>query len=159
MSHEEKASEDPISLRERAERITGADEPPSLGPPSPEEAGRTLQEPQVHQIELQMQNEELRRAQVELDAERARYFDLFELAPVGYVTVSDKGLILEANLTAAHLLGVDRGTWSNGGWRVSSSARTETASICNSNASSKQDFSRFPNCEWRGPTAITSGRA
>ncbi|MBI4720775.1 MAG: PAS domain S-box protein, partial [Chitinivibrionia bacterium] len=55
-----------------------------------------------------MQNEELRRAQVELDALRARYFDFFDLAPVGYVILSEKGLILEANLTTATLLGVAR---------------------------------------------------
>ncbi len=63
----------------------------------------------VHQIELEMQNEELRRAHVELDAARERYFDLYDLAPVGYVTVSEPGLIQEANLTAARLLGAIRG--------------------------------------------------
>ena len=62
----------------------------------------------AHQIELEMQNEELRRTQEKLDASRTRYFDLYDLAPVGYVTISETGLILEANITAANLLGIAR---------------------------------------------------
>jgi len=69
-----------------------------------------LQALHTHQVELELQNTELRQAQAELDAVRARYFDLYNLAPVGYVTVSEHGVILEANLTAATLLGMPRGT-------------------------------------------------
>ncbi len=47
-----------------------------------------------------MQNEELDRARAELEASRARYFDPYDMAPVGYVTLSEQGVILEANLTA-----------------------------------------------------------
>jgi PAS domain S-box-containing protein len=77
---------------------------------SPEEARHLFHELCVHEIELEMQNDELRRIQGDLEASRARYFDLYDLAPVGYFTINDKGLILEANLTAANLLGVARGT-------------------------------------------------
>jgi hypothetical protein len=61
-----------------------------------EDTERMLHELRVHQIELEMQNEELRQAQALLDTERARYFDLYDLAPVGYCTLSDAGLILQA---------------------------------------------------------------
>ena len=75
---------------------------------SPEQARKILYDLQVHQIELEMQNEELRRVQSELDIVKGRYFDLYNLAPVGYVTVNGQGLILEANLTASTLLGMAR---------------------------------------------------
>lgn len=74
----------------------------------PDDVRKTLHELQVHQIELEMQNEELRRTQLQLDASRARYFDLFDLAPVGYCTLSEQGLIVEANIAAAALLDVSR---------------------------------------------------
>lgn len=96
------------SLRRRAEEKACAGEAQVRPTPSPKEAGQLLHELQVHQIELEMQNEELRRAQEELEASRARYFDLFDLAPVGYFTLSEKGLILEANLMGAGLLGLGR---------------------------------------------------
>ena len=74
----------------------------------PNESYLLLQSLRVHQIELEMQNEELRRAHGELEESRARYFDLYDLAPVGYLTLSKYGLILEANISAAAVLGMAR---------------------------------------------------
>lgn len=76
---------------------------------SPEAMQKIVHQLQVHQIELEMQNEELRRTQFELETARLRYFDLYDLAPVGYCTLSEHGLILEANLMAAKLFDTSRG--------------------------------------------------
>lgn len=72
---------------------------------SPEETKALVHELLVHQIELEMQNEELCSIRRDLELSQTRYFDLFNQAPVGYVCLNDKGLILESNLTAALLLG------------------------------------------------------
>ena len=83
--------------------------PAADGPPlAPEATQVLLHELQVHQIELEMQNDELRRTQTETDTWRSHYFDLYELAPLGYCTVSDSGLVIEANLALASMLGVPR---------------------------------------------------
>jgi PAS domain S-box-containing protein len=104
------------TLRQKAEKIAqGMGDRSSEGSyaVSPEEMQRKHHELLVHQIELEMQNDELRRTQTELEEARSRYLDLYNLAPVGYCTISNKGLILEANLTAANLLDVTRSDLTN----------------------------------------------
>jgi PAS domain S-box-containing protein len=96
-------------LRKRAEEKVRANEAKALDTPSVKDVRRVLHELHVHQIELEMQNEELCRVQAELETSRARYFDLYDLAPVGYFTLSEKGLIQEANLAGVALLRVTRG--------------------------------------------------
>ena len=99
------------TLRDQAELLLALDDgavADDLPAPPHGDPLLMLHELRVHQIELEMQNEELRRAQIELESSRARYFDLFDLAPVGYTTLSELGLILEANFAASKLLGIAR---------------------------------------------------
>src|SRR6185369_2386755 len=72
------------------------------------DAARLLHELEVHQIELEMQNAELQKARDDLEAALEKYTDLYDFAPVGYFSIDESGVILEANLTGAALLGVER---------------------------------------------------
>ena len=69
---------------------------------------RLTYELQIHQIELEMQNDELRRNQFEFQTARDRYVDLYDFAPVGYLSLDVDGVILETNLTATQMFGVTR---------------------------------------------------
>jgi PAS domain S-box-containing protein len=72
------------------------------------DSARIIHELEVHHVELEMQNEELRRAQGELEASWSKYTELFEFAPVGYFVLDAKGVIVEANLAATGMLGIQR---------------------------------------------------
>ena len=71
-------------------------------------AEELLQELQLYQVELEMQNENLRQTQLALEESRKRYVDLYDFAPVAYFTLSHDGLFLEGNFTCAALLGLER---------------------------------------------------
>lgn len=111
MSNQDIPSKDAVALRERAEARACSREgqtPEDSAALSPLEIHQTFEELRVHQIELQMQNEELRAAQQQIEAKRSRYFEFYNLAPVGYLTLSDQGLILEANLACSGLMEPDK---------------------------------------------------
>ncbi|MFZ2161599.1 MAG: PAS domain-containing protein [Sideroxyarcus sp.] len=91
---EEKIARDPIA--------------PDNPQPGEELQHRLLHELQVHQVELKMQNDELRQAQIAMEESRDRYVDLYDFAPIGYLTLSRAGTISEINLTAADMLGIVR---------------------------------------------------
>jgi PAS domain S-box-containing protein len=95
-------------LRREAEaqlRAKTAAQPP---PVSLAEAQRLLHELEVHQIELEMQNAELRSAREELEAAHTKYAELFDFAPLGYFILDQRGRIQEANLAGAQMLGIER---------------------------------------------------
>ena len=93
------------SLRAEAESMLGSLSPNQMAT-QPSEI--LMHELLVHKVELEMQNEELRRAHAELEQARDHYLELYEFAPVGYITIDRKGLIKEINLKGAAFLGVDR---------------------------------------------------
>ena len=73
-----------------------------------EDVRKLVEELGIHQIELEMQNEELRSTQLELEQAKQKYSDLYDFAPVGYLTINEEDRIVEANLTAAKQLGIAR---------------------------------------------------
>lgn len=84
--------------------------PPAAGTGSGADLKKLVHELEVHQIELQMQNDELRRAHVEIEESRRKYAELYDLSPVGYMNINGKGVIREINLTGANMLGAGRST-------------------------------------------------
>ena len=99
----------PATPPERSpERLTSQAQPASAPQSALEIEKRLLHELQVQQIELEMQNEELRTSQAKAEAVLARYTDLYDCAPLGYFTLQPNGEIAQTNLAGARLLGLER---------------------------------------------------
>jgi len=109
MTDQQSGEERLAQLRRRAEQQsrerTSANAPATGG----QDCQQLVHELQVHQIELEMQNEELRMTQEQLVESLEKYSDLFDFAPIGYVMTNTKGRIVEANLTFAAQVGIERG--------------------------------------------------
>lgn len=97
----------PGALRARAEKLARNKKLPA-GMSGAIDTTKALHELQVHQIELEMQNEELTTAKLEIEKTRNKYIFMYDFAPVGYLTLDETGLVREANLTVCTLLGVPR---------------------------------------------------
>ena len=108
MKKDKGKSADPAELRSRAEERVKKRKTKPGSPLTKAEINKLLHELQVHQIELEMQNEELRGAKEEIEAGFERFVDLYDFAPVGYFTFDGSGMIREVNLTGARLLGTER---------------------------------------------------
>jgi PAS domain S-box-containing protein len=109
--HAGQTGADPVAraMRQRAEQALRERPEPAQQPQSEADVRALLHELQVHQIELEMQNEELLRAHAEAEEAAARYAELFDFAPVAYFVLDCAGAIRQANLAAAALLGRERG--------------------------------------------------
>ncbi len=106
MTQEKKPAEIAHELRQRAEDMIPKCKNSQL--PEQAEADRLLYELQVHHIELEMQNEELQRTQLELSDSHSRYRSLYDHSPIGYLTIGQDRRVQDANLTAAKMLDVPR---------------------------------------------------
>ena len=101
------AKEEIETLRQRAARINRiADE--KAGYADPQDLESALEELRIHGAELEIQNEELQLAREHAEQLQTRYFRHFDLAPVGMIRLDDNGMVLEANILGAAMLGVDR---------------------------------------------------
>ncbi len=110
MTRDGNLNEKSESLRKRAEeslrgKVAYVE---NISGPLSDDVRKLLHELQVYQIELEMQNEELRTAQIALEESKDNYLDLYDYAPVGYLTLDKNALVLEANLSGAGLLGIER---------------------------------------------------
>ncbi len=102
-----RSSKTTSNLREQAERTLDLETMP-LRDMSEDEVASLVHELRVHKVELEMQNESLRQAQVDLEQSRAKYTELFDFAPVGYLVFDHHGIVEEANLTATGMLQTER---------------------------------------------------
>jgi PAS domain S-box-containing protein len=108
-----KISDDPAELRRRAEMRLSGKQTKTSPNRIHADSERQVHELEVHQIELEMQNEELREAREAMEALLEKYTDLYDFAPVGYLTLDQQGVICEANLAGASLLGMARSALMN----------------------------------------------
>ena len=95
------------TLRQKAEKLL-SETPEKLALMSGRDLRGLVHELSVYQVELEMQNEELRKSREQLELSRSEYADLYDFAPVGYLTFDEMGLITRANLTATGLFGIVR---------------------------------------------------
>jgi PAS domain S-box-containing protein len=108
MGKDKRQATETAELHSRAEELLRTKTAEARPPHTEAESQRLLHELQVHQIELEMQNTELRQALDEAETAFEKYAELYDFAPVGYFTLDRKGIIFAANLTGASLMGIER---------------------------------------------------
>jgi PAS domain-containing protein len=127
MKNEEPDFRDAVELRKQAEEILKKKQKRVKETPLTVDVNKLLHELQVHQVELEMQNEELRQAYETAEIALKKYTMLYDLAPLGYLTLEKDGSICELNFTAADMLGEKRFSLINSNLRlyISESSKSE----------------------------------
>ncbi len=118
MSHEEQDFTDAQALRTKAEEKLKKKQDKIFTSPLESDVKRLVHELQVHQIELEMQNEELLHANERVEAALKKYTMMYDFAPMGYLTLNQDGMIQELNFTAAEMLGERRFSLINSSFRL-----------------------------------------
>jgi PAS domain S-box-containing protein len=118
MSIEEQNLTDAGMLRKKAEELLKAKQKRAEKPVLETDSKKLLHELQVHQIELEMQNEELRQANETTEAALKKYTMLYDFAPMGYFTLDSDGSICDLNFTGAELLGEKRFSLINSNFKL-----------------------------------------
>jgi nitrogen fixation/metabolism regulation signal transduction histidine kinase len=95
-------------LRKGAEKLASKRAKGTPAETDSRDADALIHELQVHQIELEMQNEELLRAQAEIEESRTKYVDLYDCAPVGYLTFDEEGLIINNPVASYRVLKIEK---------------------------------------------------
>jgi PAS domain S-box-containing protein len=108
MKHKEIHFSDAASLHQRAEKRLATLKTKTKAVRSDVASSRIAHEVDVHKVELAMQKEELQRARANLEAELERYNELYDFAPMGYLTINHDGTIQKTNFVAARILGEER---------------------------------------------------
>lgn len=107
-STKKKSLQTTTALRRKAEKQLQTEAARLHGPQTREDLQRLVHELEVHRIELEMQNAELRRTQEELELSRNKYSELYDFSPIAYFTFDADGVIREINFAGAQLLGMER---------------------------------------------------
>jgi len=133
MKEEKPDPASPGYLRCRAEELLNRKKIKDVQKMTEQDVRAMAYELQVHQIELEMQNEELKRSQWELEESRNKYLELYEFSPVGYFTLDKQGTILEVNLPGAAILGIERGALAGRRFQlfVEMGCRSDFSAFCN----------------------------
>ena len=134
------------ALRHKAEKVAHRAEL-SLASPTPANLAHALDELRIYGAELEIQNEELEQSRIQAEELQTRYFRHFDLAPVGMIRLNDKGMVLEANILGAAMLGIARARCRSGKVPFAARLGGDSRSVFRTHLKETLDTSEMESCE------------